>query len=181
MFLNLLEASTTTTTNSFLQMLPSIGIILVLVVAFYFLLIRPQRKREKQETEMRNSLSVGDEITTTGGIVGRIGTGMFLTTSNEAKNASTVNDPNARIVIDGCDCAITVVAPDENMYLDEDNKPIYQNLFGGIVGDCSGEEGFEFLVKDSKYSGTERGLGNKDLPDEGRAFFKNPRASSIRR
>ena len=102
-----------------------------------------------------------------GGIVGRIGTGMFLTTSNEAKNASTVNDPNARIVIDGCDCAITVVAPDENMYLDEDNKPIYQNLFGGIVGDCSGEEGFEFLVKDSKYSGTERGLGNKDLPDVG--------------
>ena len=72
MFLNLLEASTPTTTNSFLQMLPSIGIILVLVVAFYFLLIRPQRKREKQETEMRSSLSVGDEITTTGGIVGRI-------------------------------------------------------------------------------------------------------------
>ena len=40
-------------------------------------------------------------------------------------------------------------------------------LVGGIVGDCSGEEGFEFLVKDSKYSGTERGLGNKDLPDVG--------------
>ena len=72
MFLNLLEASATGTTNSFLQMLPSIGIILVLVVAFYFLLIRPQRKREKQETEMRSNLSVGDEITTTGGIVGRI-------------------------------------------------------------------------------------------------------------
>ncbi len=72
MFLNFLAASNATTTNSFLQMLPSIGIILVLVVAFYFLLIRPQRKREKQETEMRSSLSVGDEITTTGGIVGRI-------------------------------------------------------------------------------------------------------------
>ena len=72
MFLNLLGASNATTTNSFLQMLPSIGIILVLVVAFYVLLIRPQRKREKQETEMRSSLSVGDEITTTGGIVGRI-------------------------------------------------------------------------------------------------------------
>ena len=71
MFLNLLEASTTAT-NNWLQMLPSIGIILVLVVAFYFLLIRPQRKREKQETEMRSNLSVGDEITTTGGIVGRI-------------------------------------------------------------------------------------------------------------
>ena len=71
MFLNLLDAAAANT-NSWLQMLPSIGIILVLVVAFYFLLIRPQRKREKQETEMRSSLSVGDEITTTGGIVGRI-------------------------------------------------------------------------------------------------------------
>ncbi len=73
MLFNILTATTTATnTNSFLSMLPSIGIILVLVVAFYFLLIRPQRKREKQETEMRSSLTVGDEITTTGGIVGRI-------------------------------------------------------------------------------------------------------------
>ena len=69
---NVLEAATGTTGTNFLSMLPSIGIILVLVVAFYFLLIRPQRKREKQETEMRSNLSVGDEITTTGGIVGRI-------------------------------------------------------------------------------------------------------------
>ena len=68
----LLEEQTAGGTASFLSMLPSIGIILVLVVAFYFLLIRPQRKREKQETEMRSSLTVGDEITTTGGIVGRI-------------------------------------------------------------------------------------------------------------
>ena len=68
----LLEEQTAGGASSFLSMLPSIGIILVLVVAFYFLLIRPQRKREKQETEMRSSLTVGDEITTTGGIVGRI-------------------------------------------------------------------------------------------------------------
>ncbi|MBQ7698925.1 MAG: preprotein translocase subunit YajC [Clostridia bacterium] len=74
MFLNMLTTTGTGATagTNFLSMLPSIGIILVLVVAFYFLLIRPQRKREKQETEMRSNLSVGDEITTTGGIVGRI-------------------------------------------------------------------------------------------------------------
>ena len=70
--LNNLLTATADTGNSWLQMLPSIGIILVLVVGFYFLMIRPQRKREKEETAMRSSLSVGDEITTTGGIVGKI-------------------------------------------------------------------------------------------------------------
>lgn len=44
----------------------------VLIVVFYFVLIRPQRKRDKQEREMRNSISVGDEISTIGGFIGRV-------------------------------------------------------------------------------------------------------------
>ena len=44
----------------------------VLIVVFYFILIRPQRKKDKQENEMRKSLEVGDEVTTRGGIVGRV-------------------------------------------------------------------------------------------------------------
>ena len=43
--------------------------LVVLIVVFYFVLIRPQRKRDKQEREMRNSISVGDEISTIGGRV----------------------------------------------------------------------------------------------------------------
>ena len=39
---------------------------------FYFLLIRPQQKREKKERLMRNSLEVGDQIVTIGGIMGKI-------------------------------------------------------------------------------------------------------------
>ena len=42
------------------------------VVVFYFFILRPQKKQEKQAAEMMNSLAVGDEITTIGGIVGRI-------------------------------------------------------------------------------------------------------------
>ena len=46
--------------------------LVVLIVVFYFVLIRPQRKRDKQEREMRNSISVGDEISTIGGFIGRV-------------------------------------------------------------------------------------------------------------
>ena len=38
----------------------------------YFMTIRPQKKRQKEEQEMRNAVEVGDEITTIGGIIGRI-------------------------------------------------------------------------------------------------------------
>ena len=43
-----------------------------MIAVFYFLLFRPQKKQQKQEQEMRNSLEVGDEITTIGGIIGEI-------------------------------------------------------------------------------------------------------------
>ena len=41
-------------------------------VLMYFLMIRPQKKQEKQINDMRNNLQVGDEITTIGGIIGKI-------------------------------------------------------------------------------------------------------------
>lgn len=48
-------------------------IMLVLVlVMIYFFGIRPQKKQEKEQSAMRNSLSVGDEITTIGGIIGKV-------------------------------------------------------------------------------------------------------------
>lgn len=44
----------------------------VLILVFYFLLIRPENKKKKALNEMRSALSVGDEVTTIGGIVGRV-------------------------------------------------------------------------------------------------------------
>ena len=38
----------------------------------YFLMIRPQKKRQKEEQEMRNAVELGDDITTIGGIVGKV-------------------------------------------------------------------------------------------------------------
>lgn len=44
----------------------------VLFVGMYFLMIRPQKKQQKKDQEMRDSTQVGDEVTTIGGIMGRV-------------------------------------------------------------------------------------------------------------
>ena len=49
-----------------------VGSLLIMVVVFYFFGIRPQKKQEKDNNAMRNNLTVGDEITTIGGIIGRV-------------------------------------------------------------------------------------------------------------
>ena len=46
--------------------------IVVMIAIFYFLLIRPENKKKKQAAEQRNSLKVGDDITTIGGIMGTV-------------------------------------------------------------------------------------------------------------
>lgn len=46
--------------------------IVVMVALIYFLMIRPESKRKKQAEELRNSLKKGDQITTIGGIMGKI-------------------------------------------------------------------------------------------------------------
>ncbi|MBK5246352.1 MAG: preprotein translocase subunit YajC [Peptostreptococcaceae bacterium] len=51
-----------------LQLLP----LILLIFIMYFLLIRPQKKREKATNQMRNNLQVGDEIITIGGVRGKI-------------------------------------------------------------------------------------------------------------
>ena len=50
----------------------SLIVLVVFIAIMYFLMIRPQKKRDKQIQEMRSSLQVGDEIVTIGGICGKI-------------------------------------------------------------------------------------------------------------
>ena len=65
-----LFTATTTSTGS-----GSTSMILMLVLMFaifYFLIIRPENKKKKKAEEMRSSLNIGDEITTIGGMIGKI-------------------------------------------------------------------------------------------------------------
>jgi preprotein translocase subunit YajC len=52
--------------------LPSIGMMVLIFVVFYFLLIRPQVKRQKEHKALVEGLNKGDEVLTAAGIVGRI-------------------------------------------------------------------------------------------------------------
>lgn len=54
------------------QLLSSLVVYAVVIGGLYLFLFRPQQKRRKQEEEMRKSVSIGDEIITIGGIVGRV-------------------------------------------------------------------------------------------------------------
>jgi preprotein translocase subunit YajC len=46
--------------------------LVLIFVVFYFLLIRPQSKRQKEHRELVAALSVGDEVTTAGGLLGKV-------------------------------------------------------------------------------------------------------------
>ena len=54
------------------NMLTTFGFPLLLLVVFYFLLIRPQNKRAKEQKEMLSKVAAGDEVATTGGILGKV-------------------------------------------------------------------------------------------------------------
>lgn len=54
------------------QLTVQVVILVVFIGAMYLLLIRPQKKKEKTIQNMRNSLQVGDEIVTIGGICGKV-------------------------------------------------------------------------------------------------------------
>ena len=44
----------------------------IMIAIFYFFLIRPQKKKAKQDKDMRDNLQVADEVVTIGGIIGRV-------------------------------------------------------------------------------------------------------------
>lgn len=54
------------------ESMASIFMLIAMLAIFYFLMIRPESKRKKQAEEMRNNLKKGDQITTIGGIIGKI-------------------------------------------------------------------------------------------------------------
>jgi preprotein translocase subunit YajC len=67
--LPLAQAAPAGDAGSLMSMLP---MFVVMIAVMYFLMIRPQQKKEKQKAEMLNSLSKGDSVVTIGGICGTV-------------------------------------------------------------------------------------------------------------
>ena len=72
--------------------LMSIGFMVLIFIVFYFLLIRPQVKRQKEQKAMVDALNKGDEVVTAGGIVGKITdiTDQYITVQVAAVNGQPV-------------------------------------------------------------------------------------------
>lgn len=68
MFISNAYAATGASNTDLLSLAP----MLIIFVLFYFMLIRPQMKQAKQQKTMIDALKAGDEVATTGGVVGKI-------------------------------------------------------------------------------------------------------------
>ena len=53
-------------------LMSTVIMLVVMIGVFYFMLIRPENKRKKEAEQTRNSVKVGDQVTTIGGIVGKV-------------------------------------------------------------------------------------------------------------
>ena len=62
------EAAATSTSPGLIEFLPLVG----LAAVFYFLILRPQQKRSKEQKTMLGGLQKGDEVVTSGGALGRV-------------------------------------------------------------------------------------------------------------
>ena len=55
-----------------MEWMSTIGMLVVMLAIFYFLLVPPENKKKKELAKMRSELTIGDEVTTIGGIIGTI-------------------------------------------------------------------------------------------------------------
>ena len=54
------------------EMMSTVFMLVLMFAMLYFFMIRPENKRKKEAQNMRDSLAVGDEVTTIGGIIGKV-------------------------------------------------------------------------------------------------------------
>lgn len=71
-FIRLLDAATEPGADATQQLIFTVGSLIFFGVVLYFLVIRPQKKKEKELKEQMSKLRVGDTVVTIGGLVGRV-------------------------------------------------------------------------------------------------------------
>ena len=104
----------------------SFGILILMFVIMYFILIRPQRKKEKELKEQMGKLSVGDRVVTIGGLVGFV--------ANIKDDQVTISTSAANTLVTFTKSAINSVVKRENLNPDgtvkKSEEPEKASLFG---------------------------------------------------
>ncbi|MDO4343599.1 MAG: hypothetical protein Q4C50_02225 [Eubacteriales bacterium] len=121
---------------------------------------------EEQKTEIADSVSF-TLSRIAGGVIGKIGRSLYLSTDNNGNDARYVNGEDAYFVLRDCHSTGDIHINDPKEYQDKTGRIVYRNYIGGIIGNASGEEDYSVQVENCTYSGAERGMGNGDLPDVG--------------
>lgn len=96
-------------------MLGTILMLVLTVAVFYFFAIRPQKKQERETAAMRNSIEVGDEIITIGGIIGTV-----IIVKDDKMMIETGNDRTKLTILKS---AVRTVLRDDEPQTDSGEKP----------------------------------------------------------
>ena len=91
--------------------------IAMLLLVFWLFMIRPQKKQEQKDAEMRNSLEIGDEVTTIGGIIGKV-----VSIKGETFVLETTRDKTKIRFLKGAIRSVDVKAADVAAAVIEGNK-----------------------------------------------------------
>ena len=107
--------------------LASMGLLVVMFVVFYFILIRPQRKKDKELKEQMSKLCVGDRVVTIGGLVGFVG--------NIKDDQVTISTSAANTLVTFTKSAIQSVVKRDQLNPDGSIKKVEEPVkTGGLFG-----------------------------------------------
>ena len=105
------------------------GMLWMIVILFgvmWLFMIRPQKNQEKRDAEMRNSLAVGDEVTTIGGIIGKVvsikGETFVLETTRDKTKIRFLKGAIRSVDVKAEDIAAAVIA-EQNQTAEADAAP----------------------------------------------------------
>ena len=110
----------------------SIGLLVLMFIVFYFILIRPQRKREKELKEEVSKLSVGDRVVTIGGLVGFV--------ANIKDNEITISTSAANTLVTFTKSAISTVTKRDKLNPDGTVKKEPASEKKGLFGSKKKDE-----------------------------------------
>ena len=99
------------------NMTGTIVMIVVLFLVFWLFMLRPQKKQEQKDREMRDSLAIGDEVTTIGGIIGKVvsikGETFVLETTRDKTKIRFLKGAIRSIDVKAEDIAAAVIADEQ--------------------------------------------------------------------